>query len=179
MKKLIAIILSILCLCSVIACPASAAGDLFGDILEDQFGVTKEEGEIDEVMMYGIHYEMQTLTVVSIMYMPSPSITFKQPVTTNVTLDYPLSVDYQFVCWKEQETGKLYYPGDEIEVTGKVTLLAVWEEKTDKYARPLRVIITALETLKHVIDKFLGVYDAFEEVEKEYNTTVPTTQAVA
>ena len=185
MKKLIAILLSVLCLFSALACPALAgADDLLEDVLESELGVTKEEGEIDDVLMYGIHYEMQTLTTVSITYMPSPTITFKQPVTAKVTLDTPLSIDYQFVCWKEEKTGKLYYPGDEIEVTGEITLLAVWEEKTDKYPRVIRVIINALETLNRLISKFLGVYDAYEEVEKEYGdttTTVPetTTQAAA
>ena len=189
MKKLIAVLLSVLCLFSAFACPASAgADDFLEDVLESELGVTKEEGEIDEVMMYGIHYEMQTLTTVSITYMPSPTITFKQPVTAKVTLDTPLSVDYQFICWKEKETGKLYYPGDEIEVTGKITLLAVWEEKTDNYPRVIRVIINALETLGRLINKFLGIYDAYEEVENQYGetttapetTTVPeTTQAAA
>ena len=175
MKKFVAILLSIICLFSALACPGFAMGDLFGDILEDQFGMTEEEGSIDQVLNYGITYEMRTLETVSIMYMPNATRTFKSPVVAKVTMDTPLSVDYQLVCWKEKETGAYYYPGDEIEVNGQVVLYAIWEEKTDNHPRFIRVITTAFEALGRLIDKFLGVYDAFEEVEKEFGTTAPAT----
>ncbi len=173
MKKITAIILSVLCLFSCLGITSFAATDnIVGDIIGDFIGVTEEE-DISDQMMYGIHYEMQPLTPVKLMYKPSPTITFKAPTTAKVTRDTPLSADYEFVCWKHSETGKLYYPGDTIEVTGVVTLYAVFEEKTDNYPSFIRYIITGLETLNRLFKKFLGITDALEENDKEYYE--PTT----
>ncbi len=168
MKKLIAIILSVLCLASCLAVPGFAATDsIVGDVVQDFIGVTEEE-DISDEMRYGIHYGLPTITAVKLMYSPKPTITFKAPTTAKVTTDTPLSVDYDFVCWEHSETGKHYYPGDEIEVTGIVTLYAVFEEKTDNHPRFIRYIITGLEALKRVIKQLLTFSDALEESDKEY-----------
>ena len=172
MKKVIAIILAVLCLASSLSVTGFAAvgediiegvvGGILGDDMPE-----KEESE-DAVVSYGIHYEMETLSLVKLMYKPSPTITFKAPTTAKITTDTPLSVDYEFVCWKHSETGEYYYPGDEIEVTGMVTLYAVFEEKKDNYPRMIRYIITGLETFKRLIKKFLAVTDGLQENDKEY-----------
>ncbi|MBR3816757.1 MAG: hypothetical protein IKJ27_08540 [Clostridia bacterium] len=177
MKKIIAIILSLICLASCAAIPASAAtGDVIEDVIEDYIGVTKEE-DIADQMMYGIHYEMPVLTAVKLMYKPKPTITFKAPTMAKVTLDTPLSVDYEFVYWQDSETGTVYYPGDEIAVDGVVTLYAVFEEKQDNHPTFIRYIITGLEALKRLIKQFLGVTDALEENDKEfYETTTMIAQ---
>ena len=176
MKKILAIILAALCLTSSLGVTGYAATDnIVGDIVQDYVGVTEEE-DISDQMMYGIHYEMQVLTPVKLMYKPAPTITFKAPTTAKVTMDTPLSVDYEFVCWKHSETGELYYPGDEIEVDGVVTLHAVFEEKRDNHPQFIRYIITGLEALKRLLLKFLGVTDALEESDKEYYE--PTTEPV-
>lgn len=176
MKKTLALILSVLMIFSAFSVTAFAApGDLLGDVIEDYLGVTEEEGAIDQQMMYGIHYEMEPISLVSIMYKPSPTITFKAPCMAKVTTDYPISVDYEFLYWKHGETGEIYYGGDDIEVTGVVTLYAVWQEKTDNYPRFIRTIISAFQTLSRVIQKFLGIIEDVEEFESGYyeTTTVP------
>lgn len=179
MKKITAILLSILCIFSLFTCPAVAGlEDFVGDLFEDEFGVTEEEGGIDQVLNYGVHYEMDTLSLVPVTYKPVATLTFKQPVTIKVTEDSPLAVDYQFVCWKEKGTGKLYYPGDPIEITGEVTLVAIWEEKTDNYPRMIRVIINSLEMVSRLINKFLGLYDIYVEYMPDTETTVPETTTV-
>ncbi len=178
MKKVLAVLLSVLCIFSLVSTSAFAATDnIIGDLVEDYLGVTQEEGEIDQQMMYGVHYEMEPIGLVSIMYKPMPTITFKEPVMAKVTTDSPISVDYKFVCWRHGETGEYYYAGDEIYVDGVVTLYAVWEEKDDGYPRVIRVIMSAFETLGRLIQKFLGIYENFEEFESEYyeTTTEPTT----
>lgn len=178
MKKILAVLLSILCIFSVFSTTAFAApGDIIGGVVEDYLGVTQEDDGIDQQMMYGIHYEMEPISLVSIMYKPSPTITFKQPCMAKVTTDTPLSVDYEFMYWRHGETGEIYNPGDDIEVTGVVTLYAVWQEKTDNHPRFIRTIITAFETLGRVIQKFLGIIEDVEEFESEYyeTTTVPAT----
>lgn len=177
MKKFIAIILSVLCLASCVAMPGYAAvGDIVGDIVDDYIGVT-EEDDIGDQLSYGIHYEMSTLSPVALMYKPNPTITFTAPVIAKITKDTPLSVDYNFVCWKHSETGKLYYPGDEIEVTGIVTLYAVFEPKTDNYAQFIRYILTGLEALKRVFQNFLIFNNALEDTDAEFYPIEPTTAA--
>ena len=172
MKKVIAIILAVICLASSFSVTGYAAaediiGGVIGGIIGDDLLGSEEESE-DAVLEYGIHYEMETLTMVTLMYKPTPTITFKAPTTAKVTTDTPLSVDYEFVCWKHAETGEYYYPGDEIEVTGKVVLYAVFEEKTDNYPQLLRYVITGLECFKRLLKKFLAVTDGLEENDNEY-----------
>ncbi len=177
MKKIIAIILSALCLASCLSVPGFAAGgNIIGDVIEDYIGVTKEE-DISDQMSYGIHYELPPLTVVKLMYSPAPTITFKAPTTAKITTDTPLSADYNFVCWKHSETGKYYYPGDEIEVTGIVTLYAVFEEKTDGHPKFIRYILTGLEALKRLLLSFLRFDNALNETDKEFYPVETTTAA--
>lgn len=172
MKKLIAVILSVLCLASCLSVSGYAAVE---DVIEDFIGVTQEEDIVDE-LSYGIHYELPLLTTVKLMYSPTPTITFKAPTTAKVTTDTPLSVDYEFVCWQHSETGKYYYPGDEIEVDGVVTLYAVFEEKDDGHPQFIRYILTGLEALKRLILNFLRFDNAMNETDKEF-FPVETTSA--
>lgn len=167
MKKILAVLLSVLCIFSMLSVSAFAVGDIFGDLI----GFPKEEDDMGDQITYGVFYEMEPLSTVSIMYKPNPSFTFSKPVITKVTTDTPLSIDYQFVCWRLAGTNQYYYPGDEIEVTGKVTLYAVWEEKSDDQPRIIRVITTALETLNRLIKKFLGIFEIVEDFESQYFET--------
>lgn len=98
------------------------------------------------------------------MYEPKPTIKLNNPGTYTVTDDYPLAVDYQFVCW-EDENGTYYHAGDKIYIDGQKTLYAVWEPKTDGRNRVIRVITTAFETLKRTFQAFFGFFD----VEVEYD----------
>lgn len=172
MKKIIAVILAVLCLASSLSVTGFAAvGEdviegVIGGILGDDMP-EKEESE-DAVLSYGIHYETEPLSLVKLMYKPNPTITFKAPVVARVSFDTPLSVDYEFVCWKHAETGEYYYPGDDIEVTGEITLYAVFEEKTDNYSQLLRYMITGLEVFKRLISKFLAFTNGLQENDQEY-----------
>lgn len=177
MKKLLAVLLSVLCILGSFGTVSLAATeDVIGDVIGGILDVTQEEGP-EEMLSYGIHYEMETLTLVKIMYKPAPTITFKKPVTAVISMDTPLSVDYEFVCWRHSETHELYYPGDPIEVDGVVTLYAVWEEKQDNYPSFIRYFITGVQVFKRLIDKFLGVIETTKEFEEEYFAT--TTQLAA
>ena len=172
MKKVLAIILAVLCFTSCFGVTGYAATEdiisgVIGGIIGDDLLGSEEESE-DAVLSYGIHYDMETLSMVSLMYKPSATITFKAPTTAKITTDTPLSVDYEFVCWKHAETGEYYYPGDEIEVNGKVVLYAVFEEKTDSYPQMLRYIITGLECFKRLLKKFLAVTDGLEQNDNNY-----------
>ena len=170
MKKLLAVLLAVLCAFSAVAVSASAfnSGDL-SDILGDHLGIEQEEDEAD-ILSYGIHYEMAMLSTVTLLYKPSPSITFETPKEMVITNDYPIAVDHDWVCWKDQETGELYYPGDTIYVDGKITLVAVWEEKTDNYPKFIRSAIAGVQALIKLVERFLGVFNLI-------NSTKPTEES--
>jgi len=170
MKKLLAVLLAVLCAFSAVAVSASAfnSGDL-SDILGDHLGIEQEEDEAD-ILSYGIHYEMAMLSTVTLLYKPSPSITFETPKEMVITNDYPIAVDHNWVCWKDQETGELYYPGDTIYVDGKITLVAVWEEKTDNYPKFIRSAIAGVQALIKLVERFLGVFNLI-------NSTKPTEES--
>lgn len=177
MKKLLAVLLAILCAFSAFSVCAINEDEL-EDIFGDHFGVPDEEGE-EEVLSYGIHYEMALLSTQTILYKPSPSITFNAPTDMVVTNDFPIAVDHNWVCWKDQKTGKLYYPGDTIHVDGKITLIAVWEEKTDNYPGFVRSAIAGVQALIKLIEKFLGVFNLINSTKPtEEPTTQPTTSEI-
>ncbi|MGN0446992.1 MAG: hypothetical protein ACI4GC_00420 [Acutalibacteraceae bacterium] len=173
MKKLIAILLSLVCVLSVSAPAYASNDDVLDNIIGDIVGIEPEE-DVDDKLSYGIHYESATISTESIMYMPSPNITFEVPTEVTVTNDTPIAVDHNWVAWKDAETGQLYYPGDTIYVTGKVTLIAVWEEKDDNLPSFFRAIVAGLQTLVRLIDKFLGAFDAINSTKP----MEPTTEAV-
>ena len=154
MKKLTAVLLCIVCLFSSVAVSASAANGL-----TDQIGSILGL-EPDETIAYGIIYDTNDLSsgVTSIMYTPRPTVTLTSKGTYTVTDDIPLAVDYEFVCWVDQETGKYYRAGDKYYVNGQKTLHAVWVEKTDNNGRLIRILDTAIDTFIRNIKSMLGVF---------------------
>ncbi len=172
MKKVLAIFLAMICMLSAFGVSASAVlnDDLIGDIIEDQFGVTEEESELDAIE-YGVYYEMAMLSTVTLIYKPTQTIVLDAPKEVAITADTPIAVDHDWVCWKDQRTGELYYPGDTIYVDGKVTLVAVWEEKTDNYPGFIRSAIAGLQALLRIIEKFFGAFDAIASTKPTESTT--------
>ncbi len=172
MKKFIAILLSVLCIGTCFGFGASAeenlTGNLTGDLTTIFENILDVELPEDEPLAYGVIYNVQEFDFVSVMYKPSPSISFSNPGTYTITSDTPLSVDYEFVCWRHAETGKHYYAGDKLYVDGQEILYAEWTEKTDDDIRITRVIKTALETLKRTIGAFLGIINNVVEFDEDY-----------
>ncbi len=177
MKKLLAVLLAIICVFSGFSVCALDLSGMLGDIVEDQFGVPSEEDEAD-ILTHGVHYEMSMLSTETILYSPSPSITFNAPTDMVITNDYPIAVDHNWVCWKEQKTGKLYYPGDTIHVEGKVVLIAVWEEKTDNYPGFIRSAIAGVQALIKLIEKFMGVFNTINSTKPTEPSTEPSVSEV-
>lgn len=173
MKKLTAIILSVLLLFSCMSVTASAAegGGIIGELATDFFErIIGAEVEEDTPLTYGVFYEMEPMGGVSVIYKPNPSISFSNPGTYIITSDTPLSVDHEFICW-ETADGTRYDAGDQLYVDGQITLYAVWVEKTDDDVRVVRVIKTTIEALRRLFGKFFGFFDTFVEY---YENFVPT-----
>lgn len=152
MKKIIAVMLSILC---VLACFAPAVC-----AIEDPglIGMIEEE----EPMIFTLVYKNQTLSGVKMMYQPNPNLSFGGPGYVTVTKDKPLAIDHDFVCWKD-ENGKYYYAGDQFYVDGECELYAVWEDKKDNYIKPVRVFRCAMLTMKRMFEKIFGIFQDYED----------------
>ena len=155
-----------------------AVSDIIGGIVGDDIGgILGGEGDIDEALTYGIHYEIDTASGVSVMYKPSPDIEFNVPSKVKVTSDVPLAVDYECYAWRDASYN-YYYAGEEITVTGKITLYAVWREKQDNDPRVIRVIKTSFQTFIRTIQSFLGVFDVINTPVEQLTTKPVITTTV-
>ena len=157
MKKILAVLLCLMCLVSSMAVSVSAASEFEKVFVEIGAMLGFEP---DEPIGYGIRYNSNKILsgISSLMYEPKPTVKLRNPGTYTVTDDFPLSVDHSFVCWEDRELGKYYYPGDKIYIDGEIILYAVWEEKTDNNIRPVRVFLTAFQALKKTFQAFFGVF---------------------
>lgn len=153
MKKLLALLLALLCVFSLFSASVSAAG-----IIDD-----KDK----EACAYYITYQNETLSGIKLMYKPNPTVSFDGPGYVTVTNDTPIAVDHDFICWKDKE-GKFYYEGDRVYVYGEITLYAVWEEKKDNDSNVTRVIKAALLTFQRFILKALGIFQIVQDFESSY-----------
>lgn len=171
MKKLLAIILSIICAFSCFASVASAAaGSVIGEVAETFLeGMLGMEFEEDTPLGYGVIYDTDALSGVSVVYKPKPTLSFENPGIYTITNDTPLSIDYEFICWEDKH-GNHYYAGDKIYVDGMIYLTPVWAEKDDGDVRVARIVKTTFEALRRIIASFFGILDTvvnFEYTPKE------------
>ncbi len=178
MKKLLSIFLAVILVFSCMTLPASAfdtgiVGELALDFFSRLTGTDLGGGEEEEPTGYGIIYEMSSGEV-SALWTPLPTISFDGPGTFTLTSDVPLAVDYQFLCW-EDEDGKRLYPGDRVVVTGQIRLKAVWIPKEDNDSRIIRVIKTSMETLNRLFSKFLNIFKTATDSFENFEPTDPAT----
>jgi len=160
MKKLLAVLLSILCVLSVFGFSASAS-----QVLEP---ITEEEP-----ILFCVTYQKETLSEVKMMYKPNPSVKLDGPGYVTVTKDTPIAIDHEFICWRDS-VGNLYYEGDKVYVDGEVVLYAVWADKQDNNPKFIRVIQAALYTFQRMLQKAFGIFEDMEEFDKNYSTTAAT-----
>ena len=171
MKKLIAVLLSLITIFSVFTLPASALIDdiiLGGETLPD-----------DGMNM--IEYKKDTLDNVTLIYQAGNTLVTGESNYVQITEDTPIAIDHDFICWADK-SGKRYYPGDIIKVQGTVTLYAVWAEKTDNDSHMIRTVKSSIQALLRIIKLILGAFDNAKEFddaywESKYNEQNSTTVA--
>ena len=186
MKKLLAVLLSLITIFSAFTLSASALdlgdlGDLTGGLLGGE-----EEGGTNQ-----IEYKKDTLDEVTLFYQAGNTLLIGDSKYTQITEDTPIALDHDFICWVDK-AGNRYYPGDIIKVEGTVTLYAVWEEKQDNDSYMVRVVKASVQALMRIVKLVLGVMDTAKEFddaywESKYNeqngitdgsTDVPETETV-
>ena len=141
MKKFLAVLLAVLTLVSVMSIGLGAnAGD-------------------DEVKIYAVIY---TKSAVPIMYEPTPTFRFDKPGWVTISADTPIAIDYDFVCWKDED-GNRWDPGDQIYVSHEVRLTPVFAPKTDNDSRTLRTIKAGFASLIRVLGKMFGFFKTLED----------------
>ena len=141
MKKIIAILLVVISIVSLMGIGLSA---LAGD---------------DDCNIYVVIYAKGGVPV---MYEPTPTYTYEGPGTVKVSKDTPIAIDYDFVCWEDQN-GIRYWPGDPIAVNGEVKLTPIFAPKTDSDSHTTRVIKAGFQSLIRVLQKMFGTFKDFED----------------
>ncbi len=177
MKKLLSIFLAAILIFSCISIPVSAktatgvigelALDFFANLTGTQLGGDDEEEE--EPLLYGILYEMESDGVTAI-YTPLPTVNFDGPGTFTITADVPTAIDYEFLCWRDEDDNE-YYPGEKIFVNGQITLYARWIPKTDNDIRIIRVIKTCVDALNRYFKKVLGMFETATDIYENFEPT--------
>lgn len=178
MKKLLSLFLAVILIFSCMAIPASAARpNIVGELALDFFSkLTGTDisisGDGEEPVAYGIIYQMDSGGVAAL-WTPTPTMNFDGPGTFTLTSDVPLAVDYEFLCWEDEDDNR-YYPGDQLFVNGQVRLYAVWIPKTDNDIRIIRVIKTSMEALNRLFKKFLKIFNTATDSFENFVPTDPT-----
>ena len=149
MKKVISVLLAMLCVFSVVTVFVYADDDPIQDKLEEVLDI-----EIDDTPAYGIVYQKGDART---MYMPATTVKFGGPGYAKVPNDKPIAIGKKFRCWKD-ENGKDVFPGDEIYVGTMVYLTASWSnsgtgvEAIDATIAALNVVVHSIEVALKIID---------------------------
>mgnify|MGYP003291202706 CR=1 FL=1 len=109
-----------------------------------------------------LKFNIQTQADLDVVYQGEDYIDFYIPVEFTITKNTPLSTNYDFVCWKDSNTGKQYYIGDKVIIDTSVILEAVWEEKDHSVYGLVNNLMVRFELIIKLISRALGLYNAYE-----------------
>jgi len=142
MKRIIAVLLAVLCVASLFT-----------------FGLSAAAENEDDTKIYAVIYAKGGVPV---MYEPTPTFRFDRPGWVTVSADTPIAADYDFVCWIDKD-GNHIYPGDKIYVDHEVKLQPLMAPKTDKDDHTVRTIKAAFQALIRVLGKAFGFFKTLED----------------
>ena len=141
MKKILAVLLAVVCLFSVLTVGLSAAA-------EDE----------EETIIYSVVYAKGG---VPLMYIPQPTFRYDGPGWVNVTEEKPVAAGYEFLYWIDKD-GNRYDPGDQIYVANEVKLTPVFAKINDGENQTTHTIKGAFQAL---IALFQRLFKFFRELE--------------
>ena len=129
MKRILSVLLALICLFSVVAVVAHAEDIDLKDVIREEMGLEPEEEKI-----YAIEFHQGDA---QIMYRVPTQVRFDGPGYVRLTKDEPVAVGKNFRCWKDVN-GKDVYPGQEILVDHLIELTADWSVATTKITDRLK-----------------------------------------
>jgi len=140
MKKILALLLAVVCLFSVLTVGLTAAAK-------------------DDDPITGIVYEKGG---VPLMYIPNSTYSFEGPAWLTVTTDKPIPADanYEFMYWLDKD-GKRVDPGQSIYVTQEIVLRPYFI-KTNNEDRTTSTIRSALQALVRVFERLFEFFRKLE-----------------
>ena len=149
MKKIISVLLALLCLCLTAAPVAFADNDPIKDAVAEELDI-----EISEPKAYGIIYQKGDAKT---MYMPATTVGLHAPGYVRISKDEPIAIGKKFRCWKDSK-GNDVFPGTEIYVDTMVYLTASWANDSTNVTA-LDTVICALKTMIHMLQVSIKVID--------------------
>lgn len=153
MKRILSVLLALICLFSVVAVVAHAEDIDLKDVIREEMGLEPEEEKI-----YAIEFHQGDA---QIMYRVPTQVRFDGPGYVRLTKDEPVAVGKNFRCWKDVN-GKDVYPGQEILVDHLIELTADWSVATTKITA-LDYVICAFKAMIHSMEVAIKVIDTANE----------------
>lgn len=152
MKRIIALLLALLCLYTALSVCVYAADDI-KDVLEEQMGL-----ELEDEKAYGVVFQAGNAKT---MYMPATQIGFDCPGYVRISEDYPIAIGKDFRAWKDSN-GDDVWPGDSIYVDKIVYLTADWSNASTNVTA-FDTVVCALKTMIHSIQIAIHVINTANE----------------
>ncbi len=153
MKKILSVLLALICLFSVAAVFASAEEVDLKDKLYEELGL-----EVEKDKAYGVVFQQGDA---QIMYRVPTQVNLDGPGYLKLTKDEPIGVGKKFRCWKDDK-GNDVYPGQEILVDRIVYLTADWSTASTKITA-LDYVIAALKAMIHSMEVSIKIIDTANE----------------
>ena len=153
MKRILSVLLALLCLCSVMSVVAHADQVDIKDVISDELGL-----ECEPEKAYGVVFQSGDAKV---MYSPPTQIQLDGPGYLKLSKDEPIAIGKNFRCWKDDK-GNEVWPGQEIYVDRIVYLTASWSVASTK-VNAFDTIICALKVMVHSFEIAIKVIDTANE----------------
>lgn len=153
MKKILSVLLALICLFSAMSVVAYADQVDLKDVISDEIGI-----EIKGEKAYGVVFQQGNAQV---MYRVPTQVNLDGPGYLKLTNDEPIGVGKNFRCWKD-ENGNDVFAGQEILVDRVVYLTADWSVSTT-HITALDYIICALKAMIHSLQVAIKVINTANE----------------
>lgn len=122
--------------------------------------------------VYSITFVNETVDDLKLVYESVNEISFDVPVEYTLASNTPISTNYNWVCWHNEETNQDFYPGDKIKIYNNLLLRAEWKKKSESSSDFLNEVVARIGAFVKKIFEFLGYYNVEKysvPLENKYN----------